>query len=350
MSNLVSTVVGIVTSTPGLRAKDEALLAEALVRAAKEEDRSTVEALLSAALAIPRADQVVSQLASRMLRAVSWRDRAERRNGGSMSVSKKTSYEGYANAFARHLARGDLLGANTALGNARRVARSAYPAKWAQDALSEVAAGVVLLKKAGWEGEESRKNSGPGYFVIFFDASTPQVRKRVLAMVESVKGRVVEDTSAQVEARVPSRAAADALLHQAFHYGLDAEGRVRDFKGPDRHFYRKNGSTSETAKGVSEIIAKQMGGLRRLVVMIGAKHFVYGTDDDGDFFSFQFPNKARSKPNYVKIVYRKGSDTYRVRFGRIAKWDFTEGPVFDDIYADQLKPLFERTTGLYLSL
>ena len=95
-------------------------------------------------------------------------------------------------------------------------------------------------------------------------------------------------------------------------------------------------------------ILAQMGGAGRLKAMLGAKNFVRHEDGDGAL-SFQFPNKARSKPNYCKITLDP-SDTYTVAFGRVGSLDYRELATYSDIYADGLKSLFERTTGLYLSL
>lgn len=96
---------------------------------------------------------------------------------------------------------------------------------------------------------------------------------------------------------------------------------------------------------IAKTILDQMGGLRRIQAMTGAKDFLHGTN----WVSFKFPNKQRSKPNYVKITL-DASDTYTVEFGRIVGYDLKNTKSTSMVYADQLVELFERTTGLYLRL
>ncbi len=94
---------------------------------------------------------------------------------------------------------------------------------------------------------------------------------------------------------------------------------------------------------VAETIAQQLGGLGRLKAMIGAKHFAY----EGKSLQFKFPN--RRGPNYVKITLAP-DDTYTMDFGRIVKWDLKNKKTLKGIYFDQMKEVFERETGLRLSL
>lgn len=81
-------------------------------------------------------------------------------------------------------------------------------------------------------------------------------------------------------------------------------------------------------------------------MMTGAKNLL----DLGNGLSFQFPNRMRSKPNYCKIVLDP-SDTYTVTLGRLTKYgELKNEQTFEGIYADALIGLFERETGLYLTL
>ena len=88
---------------------------------------------------------------------------------------------------------------------------------------------------------------------------------------------------------------------------------------------------------IAQIIASQLGGLRRLNVMIGAKNAV----NTGNGLSFKF--KKSKKINYVKIELN-GLDLYDIEFGNVAKYDYSVKEEFNNIYADQLKDLFEETT------
>ena len=96
---------------------------------------------------------------------------------------------------------------------------------------------------------------------------------------------------------------------------------------------------------VAQTILDQMGGVRRLVAMLGAKDILY----DAKSVQFKWPNKQRSKGNHVKITLR-GDDTYDVVFTNIAGYDFKVVKEYHGIYADQLIPVFVRQTGLHLRL
>jgi len=105
--------------------------------------------------------------------------------------------------------------------------------------------------------------------------------------------------------------------------------------------------TLEESDNPAAIILKQMGGPGRLKAMLGAKHFI--SHDGGKALSFQFPNRQRSKGNYVKITLRP-DDTYDMEFSKIVKYEAKPVKTYSGIHADQLKPIFERQTGLRLSL
>jgi hypothetical protein len=94
---------------------------------------------------------------------------------------------------------------------------------------------------------------------------------------------------------------------------------------------------------VSATILEQMGGHRRLVMMVGAKNFL----GSKTHLSFRFGGSHRH--NYVKIVLN-GSDLYDVTIGRTngvkPLKNVTKG---EGLFADQLVTFFEETTGMYLS-
>jgi hypothetical protein len=97
---------------------------------------------------------------------------------------------------------------------------------------------------------------------------------------------------------------------------------------------------------VAETIIQQLGhSTRRLGVMIGAHTFV--ASDVG--VSFKFKARAKNGANYCRVTL-KPSDTYKVEFVSLRGVKVNIKGEFSDIYNDQLTRLFERETGLYLSL
>lgn len=100
------------------------------------------------------------------------------------------------------------------------------------------------------------------------------------------------------------------------------------------------------SREIADTIVQQFGGYGKLKAMLGARDFVYGKN----YLTFKFPNKKRNAPNCIKIEYILGKDLYNLEFKRISKLDVKDIKSVDDVYADQLKPIFEKETGLYLSL
>lgn len=93
---------------------------------------------------------------------------------------------------------------------------------------------------------------------------------------------------------------------------------------------------------IIETIIEQMGGLGRIRAMIGGRVL---TDAANNGIHIRFSN--RRGPNVVKVYYDAGRDLYNVEFGRVhGKYRVLE--TFDGVYGDQLIPLFEEETGLYL--
>lgn len=119
-------------------------------------------------------------------------------------------------------------------------------------------------------------------------------------------------------------------------------------------------------------ILDQMGGVRQLTMMTGAKNFIRGHDGGKTWLSFEFPNRGQSKPNYVKVTLEP-DDTYTmefgrkkaITFGRLSQKEGVSGSMddkafrdqfysklgeFNQVYNEDLKDLFEHQTGLYLTL
>jgi hypothetical protein len=93
------------------------------------------------------------------------------------------------------------------------------------------------------------------------------------------------------------------------------------------------------------IILSQMGGTSRLSVMIGANSFV-GSDNS---VAFRFKARARNGSNAFRVTLDP-SDTYTIEFLSLRGSSRKVKETLSDVYAEDLKSLFEKKTGLYLSL
>lgn len=99
------------------------------------------------------------------------------------------------------------------------------------------------------------------------------------------------------------------------------------------------------SQAVGRTIIEQMGGAGRIMAMTGTKKFL--TKEDG--VVFRFPNRGGG-PNAVEVTLAAATDTYEVKFFRIRGSTCEVATHHEDIYAEDLKGLFERETGLFLSL
>jgi len=99
---------------------------------------------------------------------------------------------------------------------------------------------------------------------------------------------------------------------------------------------------------VAKTILEQLGG-NRFIAMTGAKNLL-GAEDN---LSFKLPaNFAKDGINTV-VITLDASDTYRLKFvklGRAPKFSITLVKEYEGIYCDQLREIFEKTTGLRTSL
>ena len=102
--------------------------------------------------------------------------------------------------------------------------------------------------------------------------------------------------------------------------------------------FKEGGATdsNETAR----IILSQLGGQGRLVAMTGANNF--SALKNG--VAFRIKNRS---VNYIRITLN-ANDLYDVIFGKIIKYNLKVISEHKDIYNDQLIPLFEKQTGMYL--
>ena len=107
---------------------------------------------------------------------------------------------------------------------------------------------------------------------------------------------------------------------------------------------------------IAETIFEQMGGKNKLSAMVAADNFVYNPDPEFPSATFKF--KGSSKANCCIITYVRGRDTYDFCLRKMIMPTKRNGFKFEskthyeltDVYADMLKPIFEKHTGLYLSL
>lgn len=102
---------------------------------------------------------------------------------------------------------------------------------------------------------------------------------------------------------------------------------------------------SKQASQVGQTILQQMGGWRRLSMMLGAN----GVQFYPNGVRFGWPSKQPSKGNEVKITLTP-DDTYTVEFNMWRAGQSKPVKKYTDIYADNLVDLFERQTGYYLRL
>ena len=99
------------------------------------------------------------------------------------------------------------------------------------------------------------------------------------------------------------------------------------------------------ATEIAQEILRQMGGTGRIMAMTGAKNFVALPNG----VSFRIGGGAKNGINSVSIILNS-RDLYDVSFCRIRKLNLKVVASAAGIYNDQLKPVFERETGMYLSL
>lgn len=95
---------------------------------------------------------------------------------------------------------------------------------------------------------------------------------------------------------------------------------------------------------IATTIANQLGGIRRLSLMVGAKNFV--ALEAG--LTFKLGKGAKDGITHLTVTL-DADDTYTVRFQRVWGHRVTEKGTTDGAYCDQLVSLFESTTGFYLS-
>jgi len=96
---------------------------------------------------------------------------------------------------------------------------------------------------------------------------------------------------------------------------------------------------------IARTIIEQLGG-NKFLAMTGAKQMM----STGNGLQFKLPARFAAKGiNCVQIELTE-SDTYDVRFLKVAKFDFSTVAESTGIYADQLRATFTSHTGLDTAL
>lgn len=146
----------------------------------------------------------------------------------------------------------------------------------------------------------------------------------------------------------------DAGAMDVLDRAIEAAEYLNRLSAPQLQGLIEYGKVSESSKPIKENsqqvaneILRQLGGSSRLVAMLGANTFTSHPDGLGGL-SFKFPNPS-GKPNYCKIVLDP-DDTYTMTLGLIRGMNYRVVKEESGLYSEDLKGMFERTTGLRMSL
>ena len=134
-------------------------------------------------------------------------------------------------------------------------------------------------------------------------------------------------------------------------YDIEQSGKLDEHSRPRKNLVSTN-LASELLKVAKELvssqiaktIAEQMGGPGRINAMIGGQLMAINKG-----LGIKFPSRKRSKGNYVEITLRS-DDTYDMEFFNVSVAGRKPVKKYRSIYNDQLVPIFEKQTGLYLRI
>lgn len=102
---------------------------------------------------------------------------------------------------------------------------------------------------------------------------------------------------------------------------------------------------------IAATIMEQLGGPRRLKMMIGAKNFMALPADASRRGGLQFTIPAFGTPRVnVITVELNNMDLYDVKFYFLRSKQVSEVASAKDVFCDNLKSVVEKNTGLYLSM
>jgi ppGpp synthetase/RelA/SpoT-type nucleotidyltranferase len=108
-----------------------------------------------------------------------------------------------------------------------------------------------------------------------------------------------------------------------------------------RKGYLANGAKIPDGSHIAQEIINQLGGTRRLNIMVGAYDFIAGTD----YVSFRIKNP---RANYIKIKLNS-QDLYDVEVGRVRGDKYTIVKQYKNVYSDLFNVL-QEATGMYFRL
>lgn len=94
---------------------------------------------------------------------------------------------------------------------------------------------------------------------------------------------------------------------------------------------------------IAQTILDQLGGTGRLAAFLGADQFV--AMESG--LKFRFKGSPKANLVLIRLSHR---DTYTVEFFKVRGLDYKPVALVEDVYADQLRHVFEQFTGLLLGL
>lgn len=98
---------------------------------------------------------------------------------------------------------------------------------------------------------------------------------------------------------------------------------------------------------VAETILSQLGG-NKFVAMTGAKDFFGGASLT---LTFSLSSRmTRNKCNRVIITLLQGSDTYKVQFCKLSKFELKTITTLVGVHCSELQQIFTQETGLVTSL
>ena len=100
-----------------------------------------------------------------------------------------------------------------------------------------------------------------------------------------------------------------------------------------------------TMTQIESTVFAQIGGVRAMVMIGGTVQIGHGKPE----LQVKFKARATGGINYLKIALQ-GDDTYTVTLSRVTIKGESVKLNLTGVYADQLVEIFERHTGLYLSV
>jgi hypothetical protein len=100
----------------------------------------------------------------------------------------------------------------------------------------------------------------------------------------------------------------------------------------------------EIVTGIFDLI----GSTNKLNMMIGAHSFCKGHFNNNPGIQFKFPKS--NKINCCQLTLNTESDLYHIKFMQILGFKVTDRGTYADVYVENVRDIFESSTGLYLSL